>query len=115
MFGSGFNKVVSKAIGNMQLPVGVLGALTRGLTGSIDQRQAFTSVLLATVAHVNQKKNFNLELEINDLWIRLSNLRQADTGSPLGNIMTGVSNLINTGLNDHLKKSIESVLTTLKK
>ncbi len=40
-----------------------------------DQRAAFNAILLATAANATKKPNFNLEVEINDLWIRLGNLR----------------------------------------
>ncbi|MCC6242916.1 MAG: hypothetical protein IT353_08745 [Gemmatimonadaceae bacterium] len=45
------------------------------IADSGDQRAAFNAILLATSATVANKPNFNLELEINDLWIRLGNLR----------------------------------------
>ena len=65
-----------------------IDAVTRGLNlspimqqaaGAIansgDQRAAFNAILLATTASVERKPNFNLEVEINDLNVRLGNLR----------------------------------------
>jgi hypothetical protein len=44
-----------------------------------NQRAIFKATLLATVARVSKKPNFNLELEINDLFIKLGNLRGMNT------------------------------------
>lgn len=53
-----------------------------------DDRAAFNAILLATVEHVSKKPNFNVQLEMNDLWIKLTNLRddigKAPAGSPSG-------------------------------
>lgn len=60
----------------MQLTPIMQQALSQ-IAQSGDQRAAFNAILLATAANVTKKPNFNLELEINDLWIRLGNLRSA--------------------------------------
>jgi hypothetical protein len=48
-----------------------------------DQRKTFIAMLAATAASVAQKPNFNLEVELNDLWTRLTVLR-GDGGGPHG-------------------------------
>ena len=53
-----------------------------------DDRAAFKAILLATVEHVSKKPHFNCQLEINDLWIKLTNLRddiaKAEAGRSTG-------------------------------
>ena len=113
MFGN-IAKAVSGIVGKMSLPGGVLSSLMRGLTGEVDQRQAFVSVLLATAAHVNQKKNFNLELEINDLWTHLTVLRgQQPTGGVAGLLQTmGVPSPFLPTFNEGITKALDGLLKT---
>jgi hypothetical protein len=124
MFG-GLNKVVAQAVGRMGLPSGIGGIISRALGQPIDQRQAFASILLATVAHVNQKPNFNLELEINDLWIHLTALKSAQSsssvmssaisglGGSVGGMAQGV--LKNMTLNENILKALSNVLESSNK
>jgi hypothetical protein len=114
-------KTVGGIVGKMNLPAGIGGILSQAVGKPMDQRQAFTSVLLATVAHVNEKPNFNLELEINDLWIHLSVLRNAQQSSGsggLGGILSGVGNsvsglanaIVKAQFNDGVLKSLTALL-----
>ena len=109
-----FGNIATTVLGitrKMQLPGGVLSSLTRGLNGEIDQRQAFVTVLLAAAAHVNQKKNFNLELEINDLWTHMTVLRnQQPTGGLAGFIRPGGASIFQGLFNDALGKALEATL-----
>jgi hypothetical protein len=92
MFGN-----LSKILGNVNLPGGI-GQVISGAS-AVDQRQAFIAVLLATAASAGQKQNFNLEVEINDLWTRLGNLRTQSSAPGVGALLTkalsGVSELNN--------------------
>ncbi len=58
-----------------------------------DDRAAFKAILLATVEHVSKKPHFNCQLEMNDLWIKLTNLRddiaKADSGKSSGGGLGG--------------------------
>lgn len=72
-----------------------------------DQRAAFNAILLATSATVANKPNFNLELEINDLWIRLGNLRNMPAGG--GGMSKAVSPLSSIG------PALESVMQAMAK
>ena len=52
--------------------------LEKALVGAVlkqDTGAAFNAILLATVDRVNTKPTFNLEVEINDLLVKLGNLR----------------------------------------
>ena len=72
MFGLG------KIFRGLQLPPqisAVVAKLPAPGSTPVDQRKAFSSILLATAAHVSHKPSFNFELEMNDLWTRLTNLR----------------------------------------
>lgn len=60
-FGGGLAPLLEKVL---------VGAALKQDTGA-----AFNAILLATVDRVNGKPNFNLELEINDLLVKLGNLR----------------------------------------
>lgn len=97
---------VGKLISALNLP-GIDAGVTGRLANLTDPRLQFNAVLAATIANANKKPNFNLELEINDLWTRLGNLRQAQQpagrmpgmgqmsqlSNMLGNIQQEVSNL----------------------
>ena len=100
---------VTKRIGNTA--GGIVNDLGFGGIGSIgvtlekvlqggDQRAAFNAILLATVAHGSKKPSFNLEVEINDLMVRLGNLRGLSSVSgALGNVgalYQGIDSLINS-------------------
>ena len=76
---------IAKSAGSIVKGLPLSGPMLSSLNSipMTDQRQAFIAVLVATAAGVGQKPNFNLEVEINDLWIRLGNLRQANSG-PFG-------------------------------
>ena len=121
MFGN-ISRAVSGIVAKMQLPGGVLSALAQGLTNEIDQRQAFVSVLLAAAAHVNQKQNFNLELEINDLWNHLTALRSQASSGQAGSIqaMSGLMQQQASAMQqiaefeNGVKKSLESVLRNMR-
>jgi hypothetical protein len=63
-----------------------MGRVLQRVFESRDQRKAFIAVLLATSASVAQKPNFNIELELNDLWTRLSLLRAESSGSPMAGV-----------------------------
>jgi hypothetical protein len=95
--------VIGKISGSLNVPGGIASKLGKILEGG-DQRDAFNGILLATVAHVNNKSNFNIEVEINDLLIRLSNLRGAQGG--LGGIMTKISH----GLFENIDKTMSGML-----
>ncbi|MEO6340786.1 MAG: hypothetical protein ABIO39_12145 [Caulobacteraceae bacterium] len=111
MFG-GIAKTVSLAIGKMQLPGMVSSALSRGLTGEVNQRQAFVALLLATAAHVNEKKNFNLELEINDLWVHMGSMRsQQQASGGMGGMVQGLHGVLHSSMfNEGISKAIEGIL-----
>jgi hypothetical protein len=100
---------IGKIFKGLNLPGG-LGQALMGDGSVKDQRAAFTAVLVATAAHVSQKPNFNLELEINDLWVRLGNLRQEQ---PKG-IAAMVNNALDPGVFQGLNKALEGLLKNLK-
>jgi hypothetical protein len=114
-FLSGITKAVAGITGKMNLPAGVAGVMSQALGKPMDQRQAFTAVLLATVAHVNEKPNFNLELEINDLWIHMSVLRNAEqTSSGVGGLLKDMAGTVSGMLNNALKMQFnEGVMKSL--
>ncbi len=113
MFGD-IAKTISGIVGKMTLPGGVMGAMSRALSGGVDQRQAFVSLLLATATHANHKPNFNLELEINDLWTHLSVLKdQQSSGGGIGGVLQGVTGGLGGGgsmFNEGITKAIEGLL-----
>ena len=63
------------------LGLGNIGVSLEKVLQGRDQRAAFNAILLATVAHGSKKPNFSLELEINDLMVRLGNLRSMSSVS----------------------------------
>ena len=75
----GPGKLVDPKIGALVGQAGDLGpAMHKVLVGSVlkqDAGAAYCALLLAAVKKVNEKKNFNLEVEINDLLVKLGNLR----------------------------------------
>lgn len=86
---------ISKIVQSMNLPGGIASALA-GILGGGDQRRQFIAVLLATAAHIENKPNFNYELEMNDLWIRLGNLRgQSSGGGALGQLGQAMGQMTN--------------------
>ena len=72
-------------LGNIGKQLG--GSITRILTGPqmdafqnalvTDHRKAFVTILMAAAADASKKPNFNLELEMNDLWTSLTVLKQS--------------------------------------
>ena len=93
--------VIGKIGGTLNVPGGIASKLGAILEGG-DQRDAFNGILLATVAHVNNKSNFNLELEINELLIRVGNLRGASSG--------GIASLVSRGLFENIDKAMGSLI-----
>lgn len=97
----------------LSLPEQINAAL-RGLLGASDQRQAFVALMLATATNVQNKPNFNLELEINDLWTRLGALRNGSAGGMAG-AMGQASQLMNAmshqqkALNDAMMQVIRNI------
>ena len=88
------------------------------IADSGDQRAAFNAVLLATAANVDKKPNFNLELEINDLFIRLGNLRSMSSGPASafqGSMQTSkqIFGALNT-LSANLDTAIQSIVKSLR-
>ncbi len=84
---------IAAALKNLNLGPDMARVLQR-VFETRDQRKAFIAVLLATSASVAQKPNFNIEVELNDLWTRLSVLRSETGGSPMAGIaqaLKGVS------------------------
>lgn len=75
----GPGKLVDPKIGALVGQAGDVGPhLHKILVSSVlrqDAGSAFCALLLATVKKVNEKKHFNLEVEINDLLVKLGNLR----------------------------------------
>lgn len=99
-------------IKGMNLPAQITGAL-RGLLGATDQRQAFVALLLATASNVQNKPNFNLELEINDLWTRIGALRNGSPGmggalGPLGQVVQAMSQQ-QQAMNDAMLQVIRNI------
>lgn len=77
---------IGKAVGSTAKMGGLtpspqLGAAMGDVIGKSGGRGLFCALLLATVEHVHKKPHFNLELEINDLMIRLGGLRQMSEGA----------------------------------
>ena len=77
-----------------------------------DQRAAFKAILLATAASVAKKPSFNLELEMNDLYIRLGNLRGAAQsagmgGGPFGAIGQQMSQM--TQMTNHMSAMLGNI------
>lgn len=84
---------ISAALKNLNLGPDMARVLQR-VFETRDQRKAFIAVLLATSASVAQKPNFNIEVELNDLWTRLSVLRPESGASPMAGVaqaLQGVS------------------------
>ena len=79
----GVSNSVSSVMRGMDISSAMQAAL-HGIAESGDQRAAFNGILLASAANVMKKPNFNLEVEINDLMIRLGNLRGMQSQSPMG-------------------------------
>jgi hypothetical protein len=98
---------VGKALQGMKLPGGLMQRITSGQINP-DPRAQFNAVLLATVAHINEKPNFNFELEMNDLWTRLGNLRQEQGAAQQRQISSGLSTLAN--LSPQLGQLVEQML-----
>ena len=65
---------VAQVTRGMHLSPAIQAAL-QNIAKSGDQRAAFNGILLASAANVAKKPHFNLELKINDLFVRLGNLR----------------------------------------
>jgi hypothetical protein len=101
----GMGGAIGKIGGTLNLPGGIASKLSAILQGG-DERDAFNGILLATVAHVNNKPNFNLELEINELLIRLGNLRGASSegiGGALSQVARGLSENIDKAMGSLIK------------
>lgn len=79
--GGAISNVSKNALKGLNLSA-TMGQAVQALAVSGDQRAQFNAILMATVATVTKKPNFNLELEINDLWIRLGNLRTTGAATP---------------------------------
>lgn len=101
----GISKHIGGAIGaikpaatvtrGMNLSPAIQAALD-SIAESGDQRAAFNAILLASVTNVAKKPHFNLELEINDLFVRLGNLRgmgAAPGTNPLKGIGAALGNI----------------------
>lgn len=104
----GVNQSVSGVIGNMNLSPGITSALGE-LALTAGQREKFNAILLATVDHVSKKQNFNLELEINDLLVRLGNLRTAGAApSGLPAVLPNMGGILSPAI----EKMIQSMVNT---
>jgi hypothetical protein len=93
-----------------------LPGLTKGLMGDgsvKDPRAAFAAILVATAADVGKKPNFNLELEINDLWTRLGNLRQQQQKG-IGGALSAMTKQMESGIFQGLDKALEGLLKNMK-
>ena len=100
---------IGKILKGLNLPPGVMQAAMGD--GSVkDQRAAFTAILVATASNAAQKPNFNLEVEINDLWTRLGNLRQ-EKPKGIGAIM---NKALDPRIFQGLNKSLEGILKNMK-
>ena len=102
---------IMKALKGMNLP-GMSPTVMSRLEAAPDPRVQFNALLLTTVSHVSQKPNFNLELEINDLWTRLGVLKQEQAaakapggGAALSSVMGSLGEI-----NQQLTKVLESML-----
>lgn len=118
MFGVGeIGKTVASVVGSLNLPGGMLSAL--GQISVADQQKAFIAVLTATSANAAGKQSFNLETEINDLWVRLNNLKQA--GSPSGSLADlqgvmssqGAAMNILSGVSTQLSNVLQSLIKNM--
>ncbi len=78
---------IGKVFQGLNLPATISSILT-GVGGGPSpaaQRTAFVQLLTAYARHAAAKTGpFNLELEINDLWVRLTNLKAANAGGQAG-------------------------------
>jgi hypothetical protein len=103
-----------------------IGVVTKGLNvspimqsafGSIadagDQRAAFNAIMLATAANALKKPNFNLEVEINDLNVRLGNLRGMSSGQGLGGLAQQLGNA--TSILGSLDSAMKGIVNNLGK
>lgn len=108
MLGIGKNLALSKLVGNLGLAPTITQALQTMLQSG-DNRAAFIAALTATAANASKKPNFNLELEINDLWTRLGNLRDA---SPGGGFSGAVNQL--QDVQQSLFKTLEALSKNVK-
>lgn len=100
---------IMKVLKGMNLPGMSPGVMNR-LEAAPDPRVQFNALLLTTVSHVSQKPNFNLDLEINDLWTRLSVLKQEQAmakapGATLSSVAGAVGEI-----NQQLGKVLEAML-----
>lgn len=86
---------IAKSAGSVVKGLPLSGQMLSGLNAipMSDQRKAFIAVMVATAAGVGQKPNFNLEVEINDLWIRLGSLRQANSDT-FGGVNKGIGGML---------------------
>lgn len=100
---------IMKALKGMNLP-GMSPTIMGRLEAAPDPRVQFNALLLTTVSHVSQKPNFNLELEINDLWTRLGVLKQEQAAAKApGAAMSSVMGSLGE-INQQLTKVLESML-----
>jgi hypothetical protein len=109
---------ISKIVQSMNLPGGIASALA-GILGGGDQRRQFIAVLLATAAHIENKPNFNYELEMNDLWIRLGNLRGQSSGGALGQVVQAMGQLssqtkVSSEIMSKLSETMRAVVSNVK-
>lgn len=109
MFGS-----VAKSAGHILkgLQIGPAMAQSLAAVPLTDQRQAFIAIMIATASHAGAKPNFNLELEINDLWTRLNNLKAESQASDAG---TGLAPLMKSlgafqQINAHLGQAVNALV-----
>ncbi|WP_309643999.1 hypothetical protein [Phenylobacterium sp.] len=94
---------IGKLMGGALLSPAILEAL--GKVPMADSRKAFIAVLVATASSAGSKPNFNLELEMNDLWTRLQNLKTAagPSSGGVGGIMAGALGPLQNMLGGALK------------
>jgi len=99
---------LGKLMGGAMLSPAMLEAL--GKVPVADSRKAFIAVLVATAANAGSKPNFNLDLEMNDLWTRLQNLKSASpSGGGMATIMGSALIPLQTMLDGAMKAMINNM------
>ena len=78
-----------------------------------DQRHAYVAALTAAAASASQKPNFNIEVEINDLWIALTNIKDAGRTQPLSGALSGPGALL-SGIGIQLDRTLGQLLQNVQ-
>jgi hypothetical protein len=78
--------LIGKILNSSLLSESVKGALDTALISG-DKRLVYVAVLTAAASRASNKSAFNLEVEMNDLWTSLSNLRDVQGGNRFGGAM----------------------------